>query len=106
RAVDWDNAWDTFAEGTREFSPEVQAMLEPMAAGHIDAEPRAGKRGGAFCAPVAWGQKPYILMNFTDDARSIETLAHEAGHALHFLLVGKEQPPLAAGMGLAVAEVA
>ena len=107
RAVDWEEAWDTFSAGTRRFSPEVEALLTSLVQdGRIDAEPRTGKRGGAFCAPVAWGQKPYILMNFTDDARSIETLAHEAGHALHFELVGRSQAPMSAFMGLAMAEVA
>ena len=107
REVEWQEAWDTFASGTRQFSPEVENLVSPMLAdGRIDAEPRIGKRGGAFCAPVAWGFPPYMLLNFTDDARSIETLAHEAGHAMHFVLAGRKQPPLAAGMGLAMAEVA
>jgi oligoendopeptidase F len=107
REIEWEEAWSTFADGTRLFSSDVEGMLTPLVGeGRIDAEPRTGKRGGAFCAPVAWGTRPYILMNFTDDARSIETLAHEAGHALHFLLAGRDQPPVSARMGLAMAEVA
>ena len=52
----------------------------------IDAEPRAGKRGGAFCAPVAQDASPYILMNFTDRMDDVMTLAHELGHGMHFTL--------------------
>jgi oligoendopeptidase F len=107
REIDFPTAWRTFAEGTTRFSPRVAAVLEPfLDQGRLDAEPRTGKRGGAFCAPVAWGDDPYILMNFTDDARSVETIAHEAGHGLHFILAGQAQRPLSAGMGLAIAEVA
>ncbi len=50
--------------------------------GHIDVYPATGKTGGGYC----WGghQRPtYILLNWTDDLRSVTTLAHEMGHALH-----------------------
>lgn len=107
KEVAWSDAWETFVQGTRNFSTEVATVLGPLLAdGRVDAEPRIGKRGGAFCAPVSWGSEPYILMNFTDDVRSVETLAHEAGHALHFVMTGRAQRPLAASMGLAMAEVA
>ena len=105
--VEWDDAWNTFVAGTTSFSPTVNQLLTPFRSEHrIDAEPRLGKSGGAFCAPISWGSDPFILMNFTDDARSIETLAHEAGHALHFIQAGRDQNPLSAWMGLAIAEVA
>lgn len=107
RDVDFEAAWNTFVQGTQGFSSDVATLLDPFLGDcRLDAEPRTGKRGGAFCAPVAWGDQPYILMNFTDDVRSIETLAHEAGHALHFILTGRSQRPLSAGMGMAMAEVA
>ena len=107
RELDWKEAWRFFTEGTGRFSPEVDSLLVPLLSERsIDAEPRTGKRGGAFCTPVAWGDRPFIMMNFTDDMRSVETLAHEAGHALHFILIGKAQPPLSAWMGLAMAEIA
>lgn len=50
---------------------------------HIDYSPRAGKVSGAFCATPAAGFTPYILLNFTGDSKSIYTLAHESGHAVH-----------------------
>jgi oligoendopeptidase F len=50
---------------------------------HIDAEPREGKIGGAYCMSVTPEITPYVLMSFTGKPRSVSTLAHELGHAVH-----------------------
>lgn len=49
----------------------------------IDAEPRPGKRGGAFSASTVTSAHPYILMSYTDKLRDVMTLAHELGHGIH-----------------------
>ena len=51
--------------------------------GWIDAPVRPDKRHGAYCATNVPGVHPYVFMNYTGDRRSILTLAHELGHALH-----------------------
>jgi oligoendopeptidase F len=56
---------------------------------HIDAEPREGKIGGAYCMSVTPEIIPYILMSFTGKPRSVSTLAHELGHAIHSQLSSK-----------------
>jgi oligoendopeptidase F len=105
--MSFGDAWRVFTDATAKFSPEVNTLLSPfLDDGRIDAQPRVGKSGGAFCAPVAWGDEPFMLMNFTDDIYSAETLAHEAGHGLQFILIGQKQQPLNGWMGLAMAEVA
>ncbi|MBN1486008.1 MAG: M3 family oligoendopeptidase [Anaerolineae bacterium] len=48
----------------------------------IDAEPRDGKRGGAFCAWLQ-GEESRILSNFQPAYSGMGTLAHELGHAYH-----------------------
>jgi len=48
----------------------------------IDAEPRDGKRGGAFCAPFV-GDRSLVLLNWAGSADSTQTTAHELGHAYH-----------------------
>ncbi|MDR1209057.1 MAG: tRNA (guanosine(46)-N7)-methyltransferase TrmB [Clostridiales bacterium] len=49
----------------------------------VDAAPRAGKRGGAFCENIhALGQSR-ILMTFDGSFDDVLTLAHETGHAYH-----------------------
>ena len=71
----------------------------------VDAEPRAGKRGGAFCAPCAQDAPAYVLMNFTDQMNDVMTLAHELGHGMHFTLSAERQSALSMHTGLALAEV-
>ena len=49
----------------------------------IDAEPRSGKRGGAFCMGVPAVDESRILCNFDGSLGQVSTLAHELGHAYH-----------------------
>jgi pepF/M3 family oligoendopeptidase len=50
----------------------------------IDAEPRSGKRDGAFCMGLR-GDESRILSNFQASFDGVSTLAHELGHAYHNL---------------------
>ena len=52
--------------------------------GWIDAEPRVGKRDGAFCMGIRPGESR-ILANYERSYNSVSTLAHELGHAYHNL---------------------
>lgn len=106
RAVAFPEARALIDRSFGRFSPRVAEIAGGFFADRrIDAEPRAGKRGGAFCAPVAQDASPYVLMNFTDRMDDVMTLAHELGHGMHFALAGAEQTALSAGTGLALAEV-
>src|SRR5581483_956723 len=49
----------------------------------IDAEPRDGKRGGAYCMGVMAIEESRILANFDGSFEQVSTLAHELGHAFH-----------------------
>lgn len=49
----------------------------------IDAEPRDGKRGGAFCMGVPAKEESRILANYDGSFDQITTLAHELGHGFH-----------------------
>ncbi|MFW6293313.1 MAG: M3 family oligoendopeptidase, partial [Spirochaetota bacterium] len=49
----------------------------------IDAEPRAGKVGGAFCISLPQAGESRILANFDGSFDSLFTLAHELGHGYH-----------------------
>jgi len=57
----------------------------------IDAEPRPGKEGGAYCTGVRPGESR-VLMNFDGSLNSVSTLAHELGHAYHNLNLGGRLP--------------
>ncbi len=65
------------------YSGRLADVARRAMAGHwVDAEPRDGKRDGAFCMSMQ-GDESRILMNFTGSFNSIQTLAHELGHAYH-----------------------
>ncbi len=49
----------------------------------IDAEPRDGKRGGAFCMSLDAVDESRILCNFDGSLDQVFTVAHELGHAFH-----------------------
>ncbi len=51
--------------------------------GWIDAEPRDGKRGGAFCVAVPLVSESRVLCNFDGSLDQVFTMAHELGHAFH-----------------------
>jgi pepF/M3 family oligoendopeptidase len=57
----------------------------------IDAEPRPGKRDGAFCMGVR-GTESRILMNFEPSLDSLSTLAHELGHGYHNINLAQRTP--------------
>ncbi|HSC62003.1 MAG TPA: oligoendopeptidase F [Caldimonas sp.] len=56
----------------------------------IDRASNVGKSSGAFCA-TPYGVHSFILMTWADSMRDAFTLAHELGHAGHFMLAGKHQ---------------
>jgi pepF/M3 family oligoendopeptidase len=57
----------------------------------IDAEPRAGKTGGAFCTGIRPGESR-ILSNFNFSFGGVSTLAHELGHGYHNLNLAQRTP--------------
>ncbi len=70
----------------------------------IDVFENAGKRNGAYSAPV-YGTHPYMLLNYNETLDSVFTLAHEMGHSMHTLLSHRAQPFVYAGYTIFVAEV-
>jgi len=77
-------------EAYRGFSPQLADLAERVVhEHHIDARTRPGKIGGAYCYSVVPNMTPYVLLNFTGEARDIATMAHELGHAVHGILAAK-----------------
>lgn len=71
----------------------------------IDAAPRDGKRGGAFCMPVVGVDESRVLMNFDGSFEQVSTLAHELGHGYHNHCQ-RGLPPLLRGAPSTLAETA
>lgn len=86
----WKEGRDLVLTTFRSFDQEFSEMANKLfLSSHIDAEPREGKIGGAYCMSVTPEITPYILMSYTGKPRSVATLAHELGHAVHSQLSAK-----------------
>jgi len=83
----YSDAVSMVLEAYRGFSPQMADLAQQVFTDrHIDAPTRPGKIGGAYCYSVTPGLTPYVLLNYTGDARDIATMAHELGHAVHGML--------------------
>jgi oligoendopeptidase F len=106
RRVEWTEAISMVDDSFREFAPRFSEIFHTcLDRGHVDAEPRPGKVGGAYCNSVSKTVSPYVLLNYTDQLRDVVTLAHEFGHAVHGALALERQTYRSYHTGLAIAEV-
>jgi oligoendopeptidase F len=106
RGVAWEEATAIVDETLADFEPGLAEIFRGcLERGHVDAEPRPGKVGGAYCNSVSRAVLPFVLLNYTDRMRDVVTLAHEFGHAVHGRLALERQPYRSYRVGLAVAEV-
>jgi len=89
----------------RKISPQYEEIFSLFVSdGRIDVYPRKGKRDGGYCWS-GYNMPTYILLNWSESIRSITTLGHEMGHAIHGEL-SKTQPILYKSHTTSVAEVA
>jgi oligoendopeptidase F len=92
---------DSVAPLGREYQ---QRVAEAFDGRWIDVFENAGKRSGAYSAPV-YGSHPYMLLNYNETLDAVFTLAHEMGHSMHTWLSHETQPFVYAGYTIFVAEV-
>jgi oligoendopeptidase F len=102
----FDCATTFILEQFRTFSPGLEALAQRAVREHwIDAAPRLGKVGGAFCVHVGGGHSR-VLVNYAPRFKSVGTLAHELGHAYHHYLLGTRATLLQQTTPLTLAETA
>ncbi len=106
RRVEWTEAVAMVDDSLRDFDARLGDIFRGcIDRGHVDAEPRAGKVGGAYCSSISKTVLPFVLLNYTDQLRDVVTLAHEFGHAVHGTLSLERQTYRSYHTGLAMAEV-
>ena len=66
-----------------QFATNLKIMAEK---GFLDLESRLGKAPGGYNYPLAESGIPFIFMNAAGSLRDVETMVHEAGHAMHSFL--------------------
>lgn len=104
-SYDWHRGTAVVRDAFHGFDRTLGTLLERAERERwIDAEPRDGKQGGAFCAPVS-GDRSLVFLNWTGGADSVRTLAHELGHAYHNVQLA-DRRPLQRQLPMALAETA
>ncbi|MCK4997134.1 M3 family oligoendopeptidase [Candidatus Pacearchaeota archaeon] len=92
-----------FSNLDNEFLDIFNNMIEE---GRLDAFPKKGKNGGAFCVHWRKNDPVYVLLNHTGDMRDVTTLAHEMGHAINDSIMTQKENALNYETPKATAEVA
>ncbi|MEY2398357.1 MAG: hypothetical protein QOJ00_1531 [Actinomycetota bacterium] len=91
-SVDWDGATSSVQDAFAGFSPALAGLARrALEEKWVDAEIRDGKGGGAFCMSVD-GDRSLVLLNFDGSFDSVQTLAHELGHAYHNTQLANRTP--------------
>lgn len=104
-AYDWSQAEAAVNAAFATFTPRLRELAaRAFRERWVDAEPRTGKRGGGFCMAIGRGASR-ILMNYDGSFDSVQTLAHELGHAYHNVNLAS-RPPLLRPTPMALAETA
>jgi pepF/M3 family oligoendopeptidase len=106
KVFSWSEARQFILDKFGTFDDDMQGFArQAFDENWIDAGPRDGKRGGAFCMEVLGVDESRILMNFDGSFDQTSTLAHELGHGYHnHCQRGLE--PLRRGSPMALAETA
>ncbi|MCP5558436.1 MAG: M3 family oligoendopeptidase [Verrucomicrobiaceae bacterium] len=84
KELTWDEACATVDHAFSAAYPKLGAYFREMLAQRwIEAQPRAGKRPGAFCTGSQLKHEERVYMTFHKTVHDMVTLAHEVGHAWH-----------------------
>lgn len=82
--IGFEEAKELVLRSFGEFSAEVKNRAEEFFTKNwIDAEPRPGKTGGAFCSYNTPDTHPVIFLSYLNKMDNVGTLAHELGHGVH-----------------------
>ena len=93
---------DVFYRTKEDYGRIFDSMLT---SGQIDVYPKPRRSGGAFMS-ASITQPTMVFLNQVDDIKSLETLAHEMGHAIHAERAKYGQPTWYEGHSTTTAETA
>jgi pepF/M3 family oligoendopeptidase len=106
RRYTWEEAREFIVGQFGTFSGALEALARRAYDNRwLDAEPRDGKRGGAFCMRVYGVEESRVMCNFDGSLDQVTTIAHELGHAYHNE-TQKGKPPLMRRTPMTLAETA
>jgi oligoendopeptidase F len=104
--ISYEEAFDIMLKSLEPLGKDyVSTLASFKEKRYFDVRETPGKRSGAYNMGL-YGVHPFVLLNHQDDIRSLFTLTHECGHAMHSHYSSKHQPKISAGYSIFVAEVA
>lgn len=87
----FEDARDILTKALAPLGDEYIGLLnEAFDEGWIDVYPEDNKTSGAG-TQFGTGTKPCIILNYTDNYKSLSDLAHELGHAINVVLINNNQ---------------
>jgi pepF/M3 family oligoendopeptidase len=103
--ISWQEGIDWVRSAFSTYSAELAGLVDrAIEQSWIDAAPRDGKVGGAFCMPLI-EDRSLVLLNWSGSVDSAQTTAHELGHAYHNTTMAG-RTPLQRRVPMALAETA
>jgi oligoendopeptidase F len=91
RTFDFKEARALVVDAYSDYDPQFGSIVDAFfSERRVDVLPRIGKSGGAFAMGISPEVPPFLLLNYTGTLRDLATVAHEAGHGLHFVLSQKQ----------------
>jgi oligoendopeptidase F len=106
QSVTWEAACTMVRDSFHAAYPALGEYFDEMLAQRwIEAQPRAGKRPGAFCTGSTVLRQERVYMTYHDTIHDVVTLAHEVGHAWHSRVL-RPARPFASNYPMTLAETA
>ncbi len=103
--VEWERGLQIVDAAFSSYGGQLGGLVHrAIDEGWVDAEPRDGKRGGAFCMSFV-GDRSLVFLNWNGSMDSTRTTAHELGHAYHNTQLA-HRTPLQRQLPMALAETA
>ena len=104
-SISWDEGLDIVRRAFGSYGGSLAGLVDRAVEGKwLDAGPRSGKTGGAFCMPFV-DDRSLVLLNWSGSVDSAQTTAHELGHAYHNTQLA-HRTPLQKDLPMALAETA
>ena len=104
-AISWDDGINLVKDAFASYSDRLAQLVDrSIDEQWLDAEPREGKSGGAFCMPFV-DDRSLVLLNWSGSVDSAQVTAHELGHAYHNTQLA-HRTPLQKRLPMALAETA
>lgn len=103
--ISWDQGVQLVRGAFGAYSDRLAGLVDrSLDERWIDAEPREGKVGGAFCMSFV-DDRSLVLLNWSGSVDSAQTTAHELGHAYHNTQLA-HRTPMQRNLPMALAETA